>query len=168
MSLPGPSDRLVFRQYRETDVDDVALMFSDAQALRFYPEMTDGASRRRWIEWNLENYERDGFGLWVIESRETGEFLGDCGLTYQPVEGEMLLELGYHLVARHRGHGLATEAGRACLEHAFGVLSEDWVCSTVHPDNEASIAVASRLHDHRRTYEKPDGGVRLLFWSERG
>ena len=70
----------------------------------------------------------------VIEDKEVGTFLGDCGLIQQ-VEGEEVLEVGYHLQDRHRGQGYATDAGRACLTHAFGVLETVSVCSIVDPDN---------------------------------
>jgi hypothetical protein len=46
-----------------------------------------------WIEWNRRNYAEHGFGLWVIETH-AGEFVGDCGLTMQEVEGTWLVEAG--------------------------------------------------------------------------
>jgi RimJ/RimL family protein N-acetyltransferase len=94
-------------------------------------------------------------------------FVGDCGLTWQPVEGEQLLELGYHLDEQHRGAGYATEAGRACIEHAFRVTDVELVCSIVAPENAPSITVSSRLHRHRRTFLGKRGLPRLLFWADR-
>jgi RimJ/RimL family protein N-acetyltransferase len=147
-------------------LDDVISMFADAGARRFYPEMEEPNNNRRWIEWNLENYREFGFGLWVIEDSKTGEFLGDCGITYQPVEGEQLLEIGYHLVEPYRGRGLVTEAARACLSYGFEVIRAEKICSLVHPENVPSQGVARRLHDFEGTYLKPDGTERLIFWSE--
>ena len=164
-SLPPPTERLRFREFRDDDLDDVVAMFGDPQARRFYPEMDTPETCRGWIEWNKRNYRDHGFGLWVIEDLSTGEFLGDCGLTYQPVERERLLELGYHLLAEHRGKGLVTEAGRACLDYALHELEAPMVCSTVHPENAASMAVARRLHTYERTYLKDDGQTRMLFWT---
>ncbi|MEX0796256.1 MAG: GNAT family N-acetyltransferase [Acidimicrobiia bacterium] len=163
--LPPPTERLRFREYRDADLDDVVAMLGDSQSRRFYPEMDTPDACRGWIEWSKRNYRDHGFGLWAIEDLSTGEFLGDCGLTYQPVEGNRLLELGYHLLAEHRGKGLVTEAGRACLDYAFDQLKEAMVCSTVHPENAPSIAVARRLHAFERTYLKDGGQTRLLFWT---
>ncbi len=143
-------------------------MFADPLARRFYPRMEDPQECQRWIEWSLDCYARHGMGLWVVEHRRTGVFLGDCGLTYQPVEGSDLVEVGYHVVASQRGMGYATEAARACMEYAFGALGHRSVCSIVDPDNHASIGVASRLHEERRSFATADGGTMLLFWSERG
>jgi RimJ/RimL family protein N-acetyltransferase len=165
-SLPPPTERLRFREFRDDDLDDVVAMFGDPQARRFYPEMDTPEACRGWVEWSKRNYRDHGFGLWALEGLSSGEFLGDCGLTYQPVEGDRLLELGYHLLAEHRGKGLVTEAGRACLDYAFGQLAAPMVCSTVHPENAPSMAVAGRLHSSQRTYLKDDGQIRMLFWTD--
>ena len=165
-SLPLPTERLRFREYRDDDLDDVVAMFGDPQARRFYPEMDTPEACRGWIEWSKRNYRDHGFGLWAIEDLSSGEFLGDCGLTYQPVEGDRLLELGYHLLAEHRGKGLVTEAGRACLDYALDQLAAPMVCSLVHPENAPSMAVAGRLHGSQRTYLNDDGQTRLLFWTD--
>lgn len=143
-------------------------MFADADARRFYPLMTDAAAAMRWIERSLERYDDQGFGLWVIECSETGAFLGDCGLTYQPVEEEERLEVGYHLQRGHRGNGFATEAARACLAYAFDTLGEPTVCSIVHPDNAGSNAVAARVHVDQRTFRGSDGAILNLYWTDRG
>lgn len=87
----------------------------------------------------------------VIEDKEVGTFFGDCGLIQQ-VEGEEVLEVGYHLQDRHRGQGYATAAGRACVAHASGVLDTVSVCSIVDPDSSPSIQVASRIHQHHRDF----------------
>jgi RimJ/RimL family protein N-acetyltransferase len=103
----------------------------------------------------------------VLEDRESGSFLGDCGLTYQPVEGQPLLEIGYHLTARHRGKGYATEAGAACISYSFDVLKAPIVCSIVDPENTDSLAVASRLHQFDRNFINDKGQEMRLFWSPR-
>lgn len=84
--------------------------------------MDDEARCRSWIDWNLANYRDHGFGLWVIESLEDGAPLGDCGLTFQEVAGDTMLEIGYHSIEAHRGRGYATEAAAACRDYASDVL----------------------------------------------
>ena len=163
--VPPPTSRIRFRTYRLSDVSAVEEMFSDPEARRFYPEMVDQQASEAWIRWNRDSYESVGCGLWVIEDAETGEFLGDCGLTYQNVEGERLLELGYHLCSAHRGNGYATEAGQACIDFVFDKLGAKLVCSIVNPDNQPSIGVSQRLHDSSRTFDGANRDM-LLFWTE--
>lgn len=165
-SIPPPTDRLRFRTYTIDDADAVADMFADELARRFYPSMDQPGAAERWIQANLDSYRRHGFGLWVIETKESAEFLGDCGLTIQTVDGRRLVEVGYHLTVARRGNGYATDAARACIDFAFRAIGLSSVCSIVDPANTASIAVASHAHTHRRVAEYRDRRV-ILFWTDR-
>jgi RimJ/RimL family protein N-acetyltransferase len=126
-------------------------------ARRFYP----GHGRREklvgWIEWNLRNYEEHGYGLWALELLGDGTFVGDAGLTWQPVEGEWWLEIGYHIHPAQRRTRLATEAARACRDWAFANTDCAQVCSIVHPENAASLTVAGRVHETRRLVQSAAG-----------
>ena len=165
--IPGPTDRLRFREYTPEDLDLVSDLFSDDQARRFYPTMDEEDRQRSWIEWNLANYLDHGFGLWVVELLDGAATLGDCGLTFQDVAGKEMVEVGYHLVEEHRGRGYATEAAAACLDYAFEVVRVETVCSIVDPLNEPSISVATRIHDQRTSFIDSDGDEMLLFTTER-
>ena len=166
--VPDPTDRLCFREYTADDLDLVSELFDDDQALQFYPKMDRASGHRSWIEWNLANYRDHGFGLWVIERIDDGSPLGDCGLTFQNVAGDEMLEIGYHLIERHRGLGYATEAATACRNYAFDVVGAEVVCSIVDPRNESSVSVASRIHDGRTSFVNKDGDAMFLFETERG
>lgn len=76
------------------DEDTLFKTFADPCALMFYPQMTERAKVRQWIECNLRDYQDSGMGLWAIERKDTGAFIGDCGLTYQEVEGARQLACG--------------------------------------------------------------------------
>ena len=104
------------------------------------------------------------FGLWAIELKLTGGFIGDCGLTYQEVEGRSELEIGYHIMPHERRHGYATEAALACLEFGFRHTAAPMICSIVRPDNIASCIVAARVHSARREFTKRDRPA-LLFYT---
>ena len=160
------TERLRLRRYVPEDAEALYDVFADPYARRFYPRMANRKNIAGWISWNLRVYEAFGFGLWVIEPRDDPRLIGDCGLTYQDVEGAELLEIGYHTHAAERGKGYATEAARAVLTYALNDLGAEFVCSKVHPENTASRAVAGRVHDHRRDYLKA-GERRLLYFTER-
>lgn len=160
------SARLRFREYASTDEQNVVALFADPAARAFYPEMADLAGARCWIEWNLQNYNAFGYGLWALELKESGAFVGDCGLTWQDVEGQRRLEIGYHLLAAYRGHGYATEAARGCLDFAFACTDVALVCSIVSPRNGASCAVARRIHASSREFVRK-GQPMLLFYTLR-
>jgi len=164
--LPKPTSRLTFREMTREDVPAIWSVFSDPLALRFYPAMHEIRAAQDWVEWNLANYAEHGFGLWALVS-ESGELVGDCGLTWQHADGEQVLEIGYHLAAAHRGKGYAMEAASAALDLAFRVTSEKLIGSIVSAHNQPSIAVAKRLHRLRKDYSNKRGEPRILFYTRR-
>jgi [ribosomal protein S5]-alanine N-acetyltransferase len=158
--------RLRFRPYTLDDFDAAFEMFADDYARVFYPQMADRDNVRGWIEWNLRHYEEHGFGLWALELVTSGDFVGDCGLTFQDVEGKQELEIGYHIVSNQRRKGLASEAARASLDHGFLTTDRDIICSIVDGSNPASRTVAERIHTHRRGFVK-NGQDMVLYYTLR-
>jgi RimJ/RimL family protein N-acetyltransferase len=141
----------------------VESLFDDPYARRFYPNMGTTEQAKRWIAWNLSNYREFGFGLWVIEKRESGVPVGDCGVTMQQVGDRSLPEVGYHLIEPARGCGYAAEAASACVRFAIDVLGLVSVCSIVHPENSASIRVAMAVHAKREAFINETGDEMSLF-----
>lgn len=142
--LPAPTARLRFREMTVDDFDAMAALLGDPEVMRHYPRPKTREEALRWIEWSQAGYAQHGHGLWVIETHD-GEFIGDCGLTWQPVDGELALEVGYHVVPEHQHKGYASEAARACVDHAFHVLGKDHVVAIINPDNAPSRRVAERI-----------------------
>ncbi|WP_191278257.1 GNAT family N-acetyltransferase [Nocardioides flavus (ex Wang et al. 2016)] len=151
--LPAPTARLRFREMTESDLASIATL--DIAATR-------GAAG--WIEWTLDNYSQHGFGLWVVETHG-GEFVGDCGLTMQEVEGEWHVEAGWHVRSPLRGQGYATEAAAAVrltaqesgIEHLIAII---------RPDNVASQHVARNIGLVLEREVHKNGGPALVFGAD--
>lgn len=143
--VPGPTSRLMFREMTAEDLDDMAALLGDPAVMRYYPRPKDRREALAWITWNQGLYERQGFGLWVVALRETGEFVGDCGLTPQDVEGVVEVEIGYHVRAVLHGSGYATEAAAACRDHARDTLGVKRLIAITHPANRPSQRVAEKI-----------------------
>ena len=142
--MPAPTERLRFRNMTEADLDLMAELLGDPEVMRYYPRPKTRDEALDWIQWNQRNYADYGYGLWIIETHE-GKFIGDCGLTWQPVDEEQALEVGYHVVRARQRRGLATEAGRACVDFAFGAIGVSQVIAIIDPDNTASRRVAEKI-----------------------
>ena len=82
-------------------------------------------------------------GIWVVEWRDAPGFLGWCGLF--PLEDSGLIEIGYRYVRSAWGQGIATEAGRAVLDHGFRALGFDPIVAVTHPANLASQHVLEKI-----------------------
>jgi ribosomal-protein-alanine N-acetyltransferase len=117
---------------------------------RLTPEDRPAVAALDWLDTDrvlnrcLDGYERHGHALWAVIDKAGGGFVGLCGPIVQEVEGEIELEVGYHLLPAHRGRGFATEAARGVMRYAFDELGAQRVISIILPDNAASIAVALR------------------------
>jgi RimJ/RimL family protein N-acetyltransferase len=139
------TDRLLLRHMAPEDLDDLAAILTDAETMRYYarPFTRDEASQ--WISNNIERYETDGFGLWAIVLKENGEFVGDCGPVRRLVDGRDEVEIGWQVKRDRWRQGIASEAGAACRDHAFGPLSLDRVISLIRPENIPSRGVAEKI-----------------------
>jgi RimJ/RimL family protein N-acetyltransferase len=127
------------------DLDNMAALLGDPQVMRHYPQPKSREEALAWIAWNQRLYREHGFGLWLLTLRATGEFVGDCGLTPQPVDGADELEVGYHIRAALQGRGLATEAAAACRDYARDVLGVDRLIAIIAQANRPSQRVAEKL-----------------------
>lgn len=148
MELRCPSletKRLLLRPLALADLDDMASLLGDGEALTFWGPPRDRAASRAWIERNLGRYGRDGFGRCAIVLRATGELVGDCGLIRTEVEGTEEIELGWIVSRSHWGRGIATEAGAAWRDYAFEGLALPRIVSMVSEHNIASRRVAEKL-----------------------
>lgn len=114
-----------------------------------------------WIEWNRRSYDEHGFGLWIVETH-AGEFVGDCGLTMQEVEGALLVEAGWHVRAALRRQGYATEAAVAVRETAREAGVEHLV-AIIRPDNLASRGVATKIGLVLEREVHKGGGLALVY-----
>ncbi|MGO4144542.1 GNAT family N-acetyltransferase [Paenarthrobacter sp. YAF11_1] len=165
--LPHPTARLRFREMSMADLDAMSLLLGDPVVMTYYPAPKSHDEAAAWIEWNQANYARYGYGLWIVETHDGG-FVGDCGLTWQAVNGRSELEAGYHVRRKLQGNGYATEAALACLEFARDVVGVSRLVAIIHPDNAASRRVAERLG--MRHLEDDLGGsvVRTVMGVEMG
>lgn len=143
------------------DLDDLAAVLGAPDPVRPDRRTRTREDAERWIAWNQENYRTYGFGLWAVETHD-GRFVGDCGLTMQDIEGELHLEVGYHVAPDLRGQGLASEAA-ASVRRAATDAGEPHLVAIIRPENLPSQRVAQRigLRLERRVFK--NGGDALVF-----
>ncbi|MBQ6653973.1 MAG: GNAT family N-acetyltransferase [Erysipelotrichaceae bacterium] len=146
------------------DFDELHEIMSDAETMQFYPAPFDEAKTRRWIKWNLENYAKYGFGLWAVILKETGELIGDCGVTIQNIDGELLPEIGYHIHKKYWRRGFAREAGQAVRDWAFANTGYPSLYSYCKYSNEASCKTAEAIGMHfLKDYHDEANGLSFVY-----
>lgn len=104
------------------------------------------AAFMEWLDRQISRYNeyKRRYGLWAVILRESGEMIGQCGITKQDCDGEEVFEIGYLFQKAHWHKGYATEAAIACKKYAFNTLGIDEVCSIIRDNNIPSQNVAKR------------------------
>ena len=138
------TERLILREMTFEDFDYLYEVLSDPDVTAHYPYSFDEERVKGWIERNIERYKNDGFGLWAVVHKESGRMIGDCGLTMQKINGEMLPEIGYHIHKDHRRKGYASEAAAGCIEYAFSHYDFEELYSYMKYTNEPSYRTAEK------------------------
>ena len=147
--------RLFLREMNMDDYDALYPVLADPGIMQHYPYTFDEARVRGWIDRNMNRYKENGFDLWAVCLKETGEMIGDCGLTLQNINGEILPEIGYHIRRDCQHRGYAKEAAKAVLDWAFQHTDYPAVYSYCKYTNEPSIRTAESIGMHF-AFEYPD------------
>lgn len=155
------------RQFRESDLDDYAAMCADPEVMRFL----GGKIMTRAEAWGsmariLGHWQLRGYGMWALEERATGSFIGRAGFI-EP-EGWPGFEIGWALARAAWGRGYATEAALEALRYGFEELGRDHVISLIDPRNVRSLAVAERLGERFETTIDLFGSQVDVYGIERG
>jgi RimJ/RimL family protein N-acetyltransferase len=162
------TDRLRLRLWRDEDLAPLERLNADLRFTRFlnpggsaYPPgwTADKLARMR------EQWEREGWGSWAIEERDTRRFVGRVGLQLHRLWPDDV-ELGWGVDPDLWGCGYGTEAANRALRHTFEVFRFPRVVSILHPENVASIRVAEKLGERPyATVLWDDGGIDLLVYA---
>ena len=136
------TNRLFLREMTENDFEALYKVLSDSDVMKHYPYTFDDVRVRNWIQRNMERYQIFGFGLWAVCLKETGEMIGDCGLTMQLINGQIKPEIGYHIRADKQRKGYAKEAAIAVRDLAFNNTPFNVLYSYMKYTNEPSAKTA--------------------------
>lgn len=136
--------RLLLREMTPADRPDLCMILQDKEVMYAYNGPFSDEEVNGWLERQTGRYREWGYGLWAVVLKQTGEMIGQCGVTRQLWNGEEMLEVGYLFRHSHWHQGYATEAARACMEYAFDVLGASEVCSIIRDNNIPSQRVALR------------------------
>ncbi|MGN6420448.1 MAG: GNAT family N-acetyltransferase [Pseudobacter sp.] len=142
------TNRFLLRQLRPDDAAFVLEIVNSPGWLRFIGDrgVRDLEGAGRYIRKNVNNYQALGFGLYAIEMKDSGEVAGMCGLLkrdYLPTA-----DIGYALLPRFEGLGIAQEAGRLVINYAQVTLQMTSLFAIVTPQNSRSISLLEKLRFH--------------------
>ncbi len=147
-SIIAETTRLIMRQLTQEDFPALCKILQDKEVMYAYEHAFSDEEVQDWLDRQIERYEKYGFGLWAVVLKETGEIIGQCGLTMQPWGDREVLEVGYLFQKAYWHQGYATEAAQACKKYAFETLDAQEVYSIIRDNNIPSQHVAERNGMH--------------------
>lgn len=149
------TERLLLREWRDEDREPFARVNADPVVAEFLPSPLSREESDALVDRITQRWSEDGLGLWAIERRADGAFLGFTGLALHRFEAQFMpaIEVGWRLAVHAWGRGYATEAARASLAFGFEERGLDEIVSFTVPANVRSRAVMERLGMRR----DPDG-----------
>ncbi len=136
--------RLYMREMNRSDFDPICKILQDEETMYAYEGAFSDDEVWEWIDRQILRYDKLGYGLWAVILKESGELIGQCGLTMQQWKDREVLEIGYLFRREYWHKGYAIEAARACRQYAFEELGAEEVCSIIRDTNTASQRVALR------------------------
>ena len=158
------TNRLILREYKKDDFNDLYEIMSDPETMYHYPETFDIDKTKHWIEWNIENYKQDGFGLWALILKETGGFIGDCGVTIQNIDGLLVPEIGYHTNKKYWRRGYAKEAALAVRDWIFQNSCYNVIYSYMKYTNIGSYSTAEAIGMKKvKEYDDPQNTISYVY-----
>jgi RimJ/RimL family protein N-acetyltransferase len=144
------TERLSIRRLVMDDLDWLAALYSDRDIRRYFPDGDHGVltyeETKEELEWFLNGHPtHPELGLWATIHKETGKFIGRCGLLPWTIDGREEVEIAYLLDKNYWGQGLATEAAMGIKKYAFEKLHLSRLICLIDPGNTASRRVAEKI-----------------------
>ncbi|MBW3058684.1 N-acetyltransferase [Spiroplasma poulsonii] len=139
--------RLIIRMWKQTDLAAFQALNADQTVMEYFPKVLSAAETNDFYINIQTNFKTNGYGLYVVELKETHEFLGFCGFNNVTFQADFTpcIEIGWRLKQSAWGQGFATEAAQGCLNYAKNNLNFQTVYSFTSIFNQRSENVMKKL-----------------------
>lgn len=157
--------RLLLRHFVLDDLNDLFSFYSDPDVVKYIPDAPRSYEEtREELEWFRNGHPKfPELGLWATIHRETGQFIGRCGLLPWAIDGQHEVEVAFALSKPYWGKGLATEAAQGIVQYGFEHLHLTRLICVIDPDNRASIRVATKIGMRFEKEAKDEYGPFLVY-----
>lgn len=114
------TERLILRSWEYEDRKPFSEMNGNGDVMRYFPATLSVDESNAFVDRINAEFEETGFGLYAVEVKETGDFIGYVGFHRFSFDAPFSpgWEIGWRLSDKYWHNGYATEAAKACLEYA--------------------------------------------------
>jgi ribosomal-protein-alanine N-acetyltransferase len=157
--------RVLLRHFVLTDLDHLFMFYGDPEVTKYIPDAPRSYEEtREELEWFTNGHPKfPELGLWATIYKETGQFIGRCGLLPWTIDGRQEVEVAVALSKGYWGQGLATEAARALVQYGFEHLHLSRLICLIERENVGSIRVATKIGMTFQKEAKDEYGPFLIY-----
>jgi len=165
MAVILQTKRLILRHQVIEDLDDLWALYQNPNITKYIPDAPRSREEaREELEWHMHGHPRHPeLGLWAAIDKESGRFIGRCGLLPWTVDGRDEVEVAYTIAEAYQGLGLGTEAAQAILHYGFSELHLTRLICLIDPDNTASQKVAEKIGMSLEKEARDENGAFLIY-----
>lgn len=141
------TNRLLLRHPVIGDLDALWALYCDPEITKYIPDAPRSREEaKEELEWHMHGHPKyPELGLWATIYRETGTFIGRCGLLPWTIDGQNEVEVAYAIARDYWGQGLGIEAAQGILQYGFDKLNLSRLICMIDPENIASQKVAEKI-----------------------
>ncbi len=165
MTIVLQTERLTLRHFTMADATFVVELLNSPNWLQFIGDRnikTVVDAQSYLLQGPLLSYVVSGFGLYLVELKNSQTPIGMCGLLKRPYL--QYLDIGYALLPQYEGMGYGYEIATATLQYAFGHLQQEHLAAITSQGNQRSIALLDKMGFYRNGTVSPDEKTELLLF----
>lgn len=152
------TERLIFRDWKKEDEDKFIEMNNDSDVMNYFPKKLNESESLELLTKIKSNLEKNGFGLYAVESKQKNEFVGFLGFSIAEFESDFTpcIEIGWRFRKKFWGEGLATEGANKCLKYGLEELEFKQIYSFTADINIPSKRVMEKIDlNFYKTFNHP-------------
>jgi len=159
MAVILETPRLLLRHLELRDVQELYSLSQDIEIRQYFPDgVLSYEETKEELEWYINGHPQyPKLGLWATVNKESGKFIGRCGLLPWEIDRSLEIEIAYLLSKDFWHQGFATEAAKGIMSYGFEKLYLTRLICMMHPENIASQKVAERIG--MKLESQVDGGA---------
>lgn len=150
------SERLTFRNWENSDLDQIAAMNANAQVMEYFPKTLSKDESKKFLTKLQEMFESEAYTYFAVELKGSKEFIGFIGMAKQEYQAEFnpSIDIGWRLMPSYWGKGYAYEGAKTCLEYGFNKLNLKRIIAVCSISNYKSEKLMQKLDMTKMGYFK--------------
>ena len=136
------TNRLIIKCFKSSDISELAKIESDVNVRRFVDgKVLSFKETKKYVEMNIQQYQRIGYGRYAVRLKETGSLIGMCGF----LKENYGIDFGYRYSKISWGKGFGFEAAKVVLNYGFSELGLEKLVGLTAEENSGSIRILEKL-----------------------